>query len=113
MMTLADLTVKIFADGADLDGIVALYAKPWIKGFTTNPTLMRKAGVTDYKRFALEVLQALRLELLLTPGKDTPAVFFGLEAGFPLDQSLVGPLQTLLDNFHMQQSQKSATKAES
>jgi transaldolase len=59
MFRLADLTVKIFADGADLDGIVALYANPWIKGFTTNPTLMRKAGVTDYKRFALEVLQAV------------------------------------------------------
>ncbi len=59
MIRLADLKVKIFADGADLDGIKALYAKPWIKGFTTNPTLMRKAGVTDYKRFALEVLQAV------------------------------------------------------
>ena len=59
MIQPADLKVKIFADGADLDGIKALYAKPWIKGFTTNPTLMRKAGVTDYKRFALEVLQAV------------------------------------------------------
>ncbi len=59
MRTLADLTVKIFADGADLDGIVSLYAKPWIQGFTTNPTLMRKAGVTDYKRFALDVLRAV------------------------------------------------------
>jgi transaldolase len=57
MTKLADLKVKIFADGADLDGIKAMYAKPWIKGFTTNPTLMRKAGVVDYKSFALQVLQ--------------------------------------------------------
>jgi transaldolase len=58
-MNLADLRVKIFADGADLAGIRAMYAKPWIRGFTTNPTLMRKAGVTDYKSFALEVLQTV------------------------------------------------------
>ena len=50
------LKVKIFADGADLDGMVALYANPLIKGFTTNPTLMRKAGVTDYADFAHAVL---------------------------------------------------------
>jgi transaldolase len=54
------LTVKIFADGADLAGILALNRKPYVKGFTTNPTLMRKAGVTDYRRFAGEVLQAVR-----------------------------------------------------
>ncbi|MGH7887584.1 MAG: transaldolase [Candidatus Binatia bacterium] len=53
------MKVKIFADGADLAGIKAMYANPWIKGFTTNPTLMRKAGVTDYKAFALEVLKAV------------------------------------------------------
>lgn len=59
MIGLADLKVKIFADGADLGGIKAMYTKPWIKGFTTNPTLMRKAGITDYKNFALEVLQVV------------------------------------------------------
>ena len=58
-MTLADLTVEIFADGADLGAIKALSAKPWIRGFTTNPTLMRKAGVADYRRFALDVLRAV------------------------------------------------------
>ena len=47
-----DLKIKIFADGADLDGMKAMAAKPWIKGLTTNPTLMRKAGVTDYAAFA-------------------------------------------------------------
>ena len=59
MTKLADLKVKIFADGADLAGIRAMCAKPWIKGFTTNPTLMRKAGVDDYKAFAREVLRAV------------------------------------------------------
>lgn len=59
MTKLADLRVKIFADGADLAGIKTMYAKSWIKGFTTNPTLMRKAGVTDYKAFARQVLKAV------------------------------------------------------
>ncbi len=51
-----DLKVKIFADGADLERILALYANPLIKGFTTNPTLMRKAGISDYEAFAKQVL---------------------------------------------------------
>jgi transaldolase len=55
----AELRVKIFADGADLAGILALCRNPLIKGFTTNPTLMRKAGVTDYRRFARELLAAV------------------------------------------------------
>ena len=50
------LNVKIFADGADLDGILALAKKPWIKGFTTNPTLMRKAGIEDYEAFGRQLL---------------------------------------------------------
>jgi transaldolase len=48
--------VKIFADGADVKGMVEMYGKPYIKGFTTNPTLMRKAGIADYRAFAREVL---------------------------------------------------------
>ena len=59
MPKLADLRIKIFADGAGLAEIKAMYAKPWIKGFTTNPTLMRKAGVADYKAFAQQVLRAV------------------------------------------------------
>jgi transaldolase len=59
MNILGDLKVKVFADGADLEDIRAMYAKPWIKGFTTNPTLMRKAGVSDYKTFAMAVLEAV------------------------------------------------------
>jgi transaldolase len=59
-MGMADqLRVKIFADGADYDGILRMYANPLIKGFTTNPTLMRKAGVTDYEAFARKVLAAI------------------------------------------------------
>ena len=53
------LKVKLFADGADLDGMLAMYRLTYIKGFTTNPTLMRKAGVTDYKAFARRVLAAI------------------------------------------------------
>jgi len=54
-----DLKVKIFADGADLQGMLQMYEKPWIRGFTTNPTLMRKAGISDYKAFARQVLDAI------------------------------------------------------
>jgi transaldolase len=50
------LKVKIFADGADLKGVAALAANPLIKGFTTNPTLMHKAGVANYRAFCLEIL---------------------------------------------------------
>jgi transaldolase len=57
---LLDLPIKIFADGADRDGIAALYAKPYIKGLTTNPTLMRKAGVADYEKFARGVLEVVK-----------------------------------------------------
>ena len=59
MIDLAALRVKIFADGADLAGIRAMAATPWVRGFTTNPTLMRKAGVRDYREFALQVLEAV------------------------------------------------------
>jgi transaldolase len=48
---ISDLRVKIFSDSADQGDIVELARHPWIKGFTTNPTLMRKAGVTDYESF--------------------------------------------------------------
>jgi len=58
-MNIADLKIKIFADGADLAGLVALAREPWIKGFTTNPTLMARAGVADYHAFANAVLAAV------------------------------------------------------
>jgi transaldolase len=59
MTRLTDLRVKIFADGADLAGMLKMYANPLIKGFTTNPTLMRKAGIADYRAFARMVLDAI------------------------------------------------------
>lgn len=59
MKRLDELRVKIFADGADKAGILEMYAQPYIKGMTTNPTLMRKAGIQDYKAFAREVLAAV------------------------------------------------------
>jgi len=57
---LLDLPIKIFADGADRDGIASLNAKPYIQGMTTNPTLMRKVGVADYEKFAREVLEVVK-----------------------------------------------------
>lgn len=59
MKQLNELCVKVFADGADLDGMLGLYSNPLVKGFTTNPTLMRKAGISDYRGFALTVLKAI------------------------------------------------------
>lgn len=56
MPGLDDLKIKIFADGADMDAILELYRDPMIKGFTTNPTLMRKAGISDYAAFGRDVL---------------------------------------------------------
>lgn len=57
MSSIEDLRVKIFADGADVKQIVDLYGKRYISGFTTNPTLMRKAGIQDYRQFAKLVLE--------------------------------------------------------
>lgn len=59
MVSVSSLRVKIFADGADIEGMSALARNPLIQGFTTNPTLMRKAGVTDYRQFARDVLAAI------------------------------------------------------
>jgi transaldolase len=59
MKRLDSLKVKLFADGADFDGMLAMYRLPHIKGFTTNPTLMRKAGVAEYEAFARRVLTAI------------------------------------------------------
>jgi len=56
MEKVRNLEVKLFADGADLAGMLEMYKKPYIGGLTTNPTLMRKAGITDYRSFAQEVL---------------------------------------------------------
>lgn len=59
MKRIANLTVKLFADGAERTEMLRLYANPLIQGFTTNPTLMRKAGVSDYEVFARDILAAI------------------------------------------------------
>lgn len=55
-----DLKVKIYADGADLETIKKLASQPEISGFTTNPTLMRKSGVTDYEKFSRSVIEEVK-----------------------------------------------------
>jgi len=59
MKSLSELRVKIFADGADKAGMLEMYANPLIQGFTTNPTLMCKAGIKDYREFAREITAAI------------------------------------------------------
>ena len=59
MKSISELAVKIFADGADKAGMLEMYRNPIIRGFTTNPTLMRKAGIRDYEAFAREILAAI------------------------------------------------------
>ena len=59
MKKIEELSIKIFADGADKAGMLEMYAKPFVKGLTTNPTLMRKAGIADYKAFSLDILEAI------------------------------------------------------
>jgi transaldolase len=60
MKSVSDLRVQIFADGADKASMLELYRQPFIKGFTTNPTLMRAIGITDYEGFALDLLATIQ-----------------------------------------------------
>jgi len=60
MKKVEELKVKIFADGADKAGMLEMYAKPYIKGLTTNPTLMNKAGISDYRAFAKDILSVIK-----------------------------------------------------
>ena len=71
---LEQLPIKIFADGADREGITELYRKPFIRGLTTNPTLMRKAGINGYESFAKSVLKVV---------KDKPISFEVFSDEFP------------------------------
>lgn len=59
MKSLTELKIQIYADGANKAGILELYGKPYIKGLTTNPSLMRKAGIQNYEAFARDVLQTV------------------------------------------------------
>ena len=68
------LKIKLFADGAEKTGMLEMYANPLISGFTTNPTLMRKAGITKYKEFALDILSHI---------KDRPISFEVFSDEFP------------------------------
>lgn len=60
MYNIANLKVKIFADGADKKGMMEMYTKPYIRGLTTNPTLMKKAGILDYKAFCKDILSEIK-----------------------------------------------------
>jgi transaldolase len=59
LKSISELKVKIFADGADKAGMLEMYRQPFIRGFTTNPTLLRKAGVKDYAAFARDILREI------------------------------------------------------
>jgi transaldolase len=59
MTSVDQLKIKIFADGADKNGMLEMYNNPLITGFTTNPTLMRKAGIADYQAFAIDILKTI------------------------------------------------------
>jgi transaldolase len=74
MTSLSQLRVKIFADGADRESMLDMYARPYIKGLTTNPTLMRKAGIADYRAFAKDILSRIN---------DKPVCFEVLADDFP------------------------------
>ena len=74
MPDLSDLSVHIYADGADKESILKLYANPLIKGITTNPTLMHKAGVRDFEAFARDVLAVV---------KNKPVAFETVADDFP------------------------------
>src|SRR5438105_4426157 len=58
-LTLHDLSVKLFTDGADKAQILDMARQPWIKGFTTNPSLLKKAGVVDYEAYGRELVAAV------------------------------------------------------
>ena len=60
MTNIEKLRIKIFADGADMQGMLEMNSKPYIKGLTTNPTLMNKAGIVDYRGFCREVLAEIK-----------------------------------------------------
>lgn len=60
MKKVEELKVKIFADGADKAGMLEMYSKPFVKGLTTNPTLMKKAGITDYRAFCKDILTVIK-----------------------------------------------------
>ncbi len=87
--TLKQLKIKVFSDGADLDSIIEAYEKGIVKGFTTNPTLMAKAGITNYLAFAEEVLRVVR---------DLPVSFEVFSDEFPDMRQQALKIAALADN---------------
>ncbi len=59
MKKVSELKIAIYADGADKGAMLDMYKNPWVKGFTTNPTLMAKSGITDYEAFARDMVKAI------------------------------------------------------
>lgn len=64
MNKIKNLNIKLFADGADKNSMLEMYSKPFIEGLTTNPTLMKKAGISDYEKFSKEILETIKTKSL-------------------------------------------------
>src|SRR5690606_28290687 len=92
MKSLNDLKIHIYADGANQAGILDLYQRPYIKGLTTNPSLMRKAGIKDYEAFAREILQTVTAK---------PISFEVLSDEFPEMRRQALKLQSWSDNVYV------------
>jgi transaldolase len=92
MIPLEQLRVKIFADGADRQGLLELCAQPHIKGLTTNPTLMRKAGVSDYRAFARDILARILHK---------PVCFEVFADDFPAMQRQAAEIASWADNVYV------------
>jgi len=87
-----DFTVKIFADGANKEDILRLYNTDYIKGLTTNPTLMKNAGIKDYEKFALEIL---------TEVKEKPISFEVFADDFPAMERQAMKIADWADNVYV------------
>lgn len=92
MKALDQLTVKIFADGADKASMLDMYAKSYIKGLTTNPTLMRRAGISNYRAFAKDILSQIR---------DKPVCFEVLADDFPEMERQALEIASWADNVYV------------
>ncbi len=92
MPSVAKLKIKIYADGADIAGIKEMHKNPLIKGFTTNPTLMRNAGISDYKAFALDVLNVV---------SDRPVSFEVFADDFPTMKAQAMEIASWGDNVYV------------
>ncbi len=99
MKKVSDLQVRIFADGADKEGMLEMYRKPFIKGFTTNPTLMRKAGISNYTEFAKDIPTADKI----TPLAVAEAIIQGVTDD--VYEMHVGQTQQLHQHFFSQSHQ--------